>query len=815
MNNRLRWILWGILFAILVGIVLIVVFWLAAPAAIARDAIFVPRDVETLEEALAQANPGDTIAIQSSAGPIQGPIILEIPDLTLVASGGRVTVQAIGGSPTLSILADGVTLRGFKILSESIGMVVDAVDCTIEDIHIESASVGLQLSSASLCTIRSIKTQGGQVGIELIDTGNAVLEDAVLEGASDFGIRLLGSWANQLRNVQLSDHSVGISFEHGSTDNLVENSRIERCSIAGIEVQASNDNTIASTVMTSVRIGVVLEGVTGTEVRYCDLKDLAVAGIHLQQSIQNRVVETTIRSCQAAGIQLTQSSENALLYNRIADCRDVGISLVSSHRNLVLGNEMSDCLTGIAIARSDSSRILRNDVLNPALCGVFVSQGRSNQLLDNATTGGIFGIAIAESRANTVLRNRLAASEGAGLFLLQTEGEHRVSENVILDHVRGVVVVDAQREQITQNDIRSNEVGILIAHLDKGVRIEGNTIADNRTGLKQTTGLDGLEVHLEALGMGEFQPSGESTAALANNVFQDNKDFDIQNVTMIPLPAADNWWGEARSRDPSLARISDSVDVEQSAWRGTLAVGTQSDPVRVLLGRILQYTLSDAGFRVIDLVGIGPQDRVRQALAESDVDLIWWSDAANSPQLMDGSSPVTIESRAIDGWRVIVSSQMASQLAKPTMSELSHWTVSTGGSLRYASIVAFDEEQSEAFLSTYGLEHAVRSFTRAQTLEEVEALLKFGAVDVAIVSSLEETLTIAGFLEIEDDLSILDQGPITMMIQQATSTNYQDLESVLSGLGERLDSDVLHDLVSRIRLLHQDPEDVAREFVQQ
>jgi len=245
-------------------------------------------------------------------------------------------------------------------------------------------------------------------------------------------------------------------------------------------------------------------------------------------------------------------------------------------------------------------------------------------------------------------------------------------------------------------------------------------------------------------------------------------------------------------------------------------VGTESDPVRVLLGRILQLTLSEAGFRVIDLVGIGPSQRVQQALAEADVDLIWWSSTktgATVPPTDD--PPISIASGAIDGWSVIVSSQLASQLATPTISGLSDWIASSGNSLRYAAMAAFGEDESDALLAAYGMADAVRSFTRAQALEEVEALLKFGAVDVAIVGNLEETLTIAGFLRIEDNLSILDQGPISMVVQQTISTDYQDIEQILRVLGERLTSDVLHDLVSRIRLLHQEPIDVAREFVQQ
>ncbi len=118
-------------------------------------------------------------------------------------------------------------------------------------------------------------------------------------------------------------------------------------------------------------------------------------------------------------------------------------------------------------------------------------------------------------------------------------------------------------------------------------------------------------------------------------------------------------------------------------------------------------------------------------------------------------------------------------------------------------------------MAAYELGESVRSFTQAEALEEVEALLKFGAVDVAIVGSLEETLTISGFLELEDDLRVLDRDLISMIVQKSISTNYADINDILKTLGERLTSEVLHGLVSRIRLLRQEPEDVARVFLQQ
>jgi len=369
---------------------------------------------------------------------------------------------------------------------------------------------------------------------------------------------------------------------------------------------------------------------------------------------------------------------------------------------------------------------------------------------------------------------------------------------------------------LTQNQIESNRTGLFLCCLNPNVRVEGNTIAANRIGLWQASESAETESHLAALGIPELTVETAAVPVLANNVFMKNTELDIRNETRVPLPAAGNWWGEEYSRDPARAAVSDGVRLEQSAWQGVIAVGTESTDVRMLLGRILQYTLAEMGYRVIDLIGMGPSDRVQQALAESDVNLVLWSRPHFDASSMDGEAATTVvPSSAVEGWRLVISAQLADELAEPTASGLSSWFSQTGNQLRFAAVSSFDETALDAFLATYNLTNAKRSFTQADSLEEVEALLKFGAVDVAIVGNLEETLTIAGFLAIEDTDNVLNATPIAMVLHPAMVADQSAIAAILEALGERLTTAVLHDLVSRVRLLHQDPKRVALEFVQQ
>ena len=782
MKKRTRRILLGILGAAsILATVLIAVLWAAGPSGVPDDAVYVPRDVPSLQDALDRASPGDMIVIES--GPIEGPILITVPDITLISSGARVSLNGVGSEPALSIQAPGVIIRGLIISAESIGVQVDASDCTMEDLRVESATIGIQLNQASRCILHAIETRGAATGIELIGSRSVTINNLTVIGSADYGVRLLGARNNTLKNLTVTDSAVGISIESASVSNVIESSRIEASSIAGIQIRSSNDNTLLDTSLSTCRVGLALEAVTGTEIRGCSVLAPTISGVVLQQAVQNRILETRIAGSQGSGIRLSQSAENALFYNSISDCRESGIALVTSERNLVMGNEVDGCSIGIHVSRSNGTRILRNTVSNATLSGLYVSQGKSNRLLDNVTTGGTFGLVISESGSNTILRNRLSGGEGAGMLLIGSTGDNHVSENEMVDNLSGLVLAAATRDRIIQNQVLNNETGISFIGLGSGVRIEGNSILKNGTGLRLPLNLDELKAALDVLGIVIPQANDAMMPILANNVFKDNESLDIQNDTMVTVPAADNWWGAVSSRDVSAAVVSDGVALEQSAWKGVVAVGTGSDSVRILLGRILQLALTEAGFRVIDLVGMGPPELVQQALSDSDVDLIWWGGATSDSHSPTASSSSNVVSTlAVQGWSVIVSSQLAGQLASTSVSGLADWVNQSGTLLRVAATSGLSKDSSDTFLATYGLKGAVRSFTRAEALKEVEALLKFGAVDVAIVDSLEETLTRSGFLSITDDLRLLDEVPISMIVQQTISTGYAEISEMLAAL---------------------------------
>jgi parallel beta-helix repeat protein len=802
--------------AAVVVVVLLVVFRAVGPPRWPDDAIFVPRDAATIQQALQNALPGATIVLQVQDEAFRGPVTIDVASVTLASAGDAAKLEASGSDPALRIQADGVTVRGLRITSGSIGIQIESARCTIQNVRVQDAPIGIQLLDARGCELRDIEMRGGRIGLDLVSSGGNVFDDIVVEEVAETGLKAFGSWDNVLEAVAVSDAPIGLLLEQGSSENELRGCHVERASIAGVEFRGSNDNLLVDCVIRDSGIGVALEGVTGNEIHGCKIDDIVVAGLLLQQAVRNRATENTIVVSQDVGILLSQSAENALAYNRIDECAGAGIRLDGSDGNLVIGNVLSRNVVGIQADRSSWSRVLRNTVSSSELAGFVFSGGGKNRFLDNGLSDAQFGVVLVESSENTLLRNRIEDQSVAGLCVINGSQANSIAECRISVHGVGILIAVSARSEVLNNRLHENDVGLLLASPDHETRIEGNTIRGNRIGLRQGGSLE-IATGLALLGIDLLEGGEIASPVVVNNLFASNNELDVLNESEWPVYVGGNWWGVEGVRDEALAEVSDRVHLEGSAWKGTLAIGTEADVAQEILGRILQYALTDAGLRVIDLIGMGDSDRVREALRMQDVDFVWWGTSETIlPKGADTEGEIDVAPiPATRRWTAVVSEEMAQRLAETTLSAFAALVRDSGGTFRYTAPRALGEAVVASFEQTYGLSESVGSANWAETLGEAEALLKFGAVEMAIVDNLEETLTFSGFVAIEDDLGVFESVGIFVASRHDLLARFPEIENVLADLIDSLTTSVIHDLVSRVRLLQRRPEAAAREHLVQ
>jgi parallel beta-helix repeat protein len=202
----------------------------------------------------------------------------------------------------------------------------------------------------------------------------------------------------------------------------------------------------------------------------------------------------------------------------------------------------------IAIAAATDSRIEGVTITNsnPRGYGLWLESSRNVIITNNSfvrsTHDGIF----LTGSANAYIGNNLFANNrGSGLSAIGTStGEIR--DNRFENTGFGLSIGQQSQVVVANNNISRNIDGIIISNTAQPT-LRGNAIADNQR--------NGLVVLSSA--NGSPRPDLGTTSSLGNNTFRNNREFDINNATTIPLAAVGNQLN--RSRVNGLLDLSASI----------------------------------------------------------------------------------------------------------------------------------------------------------------------------------------------------------------------------------------------------------------
>lgn len=238
-------------------------------------------------------------------GSYAGPVVIRRP-LTLEGE-GRITIDAGGRGTVLSILADGVTVRGLRLTgsgeshdSVDAGLLVEGNDNLVEDIAIDNALFGIHLRQARRNTLRNnrISSKSREVnlrgdGIRLWYSSDNLIKGNVLRDVRD--IFLINSPDNRILGNDVRDSGVGIQLVY-APGNLLEDNRIE-ANTTGIVLVYSDDNIIrrnrlhhlrsasGSALAVKESSGILIED---NDILHCAIGLLANAPIHPENTLELR-----------------------------------------------------------------------------------------------------------------------------------------------------------------------------------------------------------------------------------------------------------------------------------------------------------------------------------------------------------------------------------------------------------------------------------------------------------------------------------------------------------------------------------------------
>ena len=101
----------------------------------------------------------------------------------------------------------------------------------------------------------------------------------------------------------------------------------------------------------------------------------------------------------------------------------------------------------------------------------------------------------------------------------------------------------------------------------------------------------------------------------------------------------------------------------------------------------------------------------------------------------------------------------------------------------------------------------------ARSHDQAVLVLQVGAVQVGIVKWIEETLSLTGFLLLEDDKGFFAVSQSALIVDRDLLALYPEIKAIETELSPLLTTETMHSLVSRVRLMYRDPTEVAREFL--
>ena len=216
----------------------------------------------------------------------------------------------------------------------------------------------------------------------------------------------------------------------------------------------------------------------------------------------------------------------------------------------------------IAILAANNSRIEGITITNsnPRGYGLWLESSRNVIVARNSFTRNTHDGIFLTGSANAYIGNNLFTDNtGSGISALGTRtGEIR--DNKFENTGFGLSIGQQSQVILTNNNISRNVDGIVISNTAQPT-LRGNAIANNQR--------NGLVILSSA--NGSPRPDLGTTISQGNNIFTNNREYDINNATTIPLAAVGNQLNRSR--------VKGLLDLTASRSPITNAIASNSPPL--------------------------------------------------------------------------------------------------------------------------------------------------------------------------------------------------------------------------------------------
>ena len=301
-------------------------------------------------------------------------------------------------------------------------------------------------------------------------------------------------------------------------------------------------------------------------------------------------------------------------------------------------------------------------------------------------------------------------------------------------------------------------------------------------------------------------------------------------------------WGKAVCLVIAAIIVCGIVACAPQAAKGPIVVASKIDTEGGLLGKMIVLVLENDGFEVEDRVEFGTTDVIRNAIANSEID-IYPEYTGNGAFFYQGAAPDDVwknPQRAYDTvkqlddenldivwltrapanntWAIAVRSDLAQSENLSTLSDLGVY-ISNGGYYKLAASEEFITRSDvlPSFESTYGFElteDQLLSFSGGNTaLTEKAAADETEGVNSAMAYGTDGQLAAFNLTVLADDKGVQPVYEPAPIVRGEVLAEYPEIEALLAPIFQSLSLEALQSLNSDIAVEGRDNSEVAREYL--
>jgi parallel beta-helix repeat protein len=398
-----------------------------------------PGNYTTIQSAIDDADPGDTIFVHSGTYPEN---VVVPKTLTLTGEDrDTTTIDAEGNGDAVEVSADWVNITGFTL----------------------NGSKGLFRNDAAL---------------RLVGARNAVIENNIIIN-SDFGIFLDSSAGIDLSSNRMVDNGIhiqGDSLEHWNTHTIQSSNTVNDKSVRylknltgppdpsnpGQVILANHSGgSVSNLNIAGASVGIEVAFSSNITIYGNHLSNHTNYGIHLFNTNNSIILSNTAVENGKHGIWLYESHNNMIRENDLSSNNKAGIFLTDSSKNEVKRNQAIGNHDGIGImsyhSESDFNYIVSNNASSNTWFGVWLDKGSNNTIANNtASQNGREGIHFFRAHDNTIISNNAHGNIQYGIGLWSSDRNTASSSNVTSNGWQGAYLTSSSGNSIFGNNFVDN-----------------------------------------------------------------------------------------------------------------------------------------------------------------------------------------------------------------------------------------------------------------------------------------------------------------------------------------------------------------------